>query len=1091
MKIILSSTTKGATRGILDEVKARLLDGEDSIILTTDRNAHNMERTVLETLTGLGAEFRVKVMSFTRFCVQTLGEKVRSCLTPEGSVMLLADVIEKCQDQLIYYRRVKPESLAGEVYAALTALRNSGVSTEEFREKASKLPLSLKNKAHDLSIMHDGYLATLSDKRHDSSTRLETLAKVLGDGEIKEVKNTNFFVVDMVDFNTPQLKVMEALSKTAKSLTVGLVSGFNNKNRRIYPDYTVNKVKGLSANKVTEKLVFDNLTPMQKSIAENLFAYEMLAEKEIVEVGENLSVKTALGRQDEVLSVALDIVEKVQNGARYKDFEILLGDEAYVPIVRNVFSRYGIKFFIDRKELMSEQTKVKYLLSALVVILKNYRMEEVLDFVKNPMFSLGLTCEDEGKEDDREDMVFRFENYVLEYGVNFGSFNRPFVYEGQDEKKEKELKNKIAVAERVRSAMCNALAPLELKGKREMTDFVSAARTFLENQGDAQRKHIEKLSLIDENYAKYAGQVDNKLDGVLGEIESVLVGECDLEKFNSVLTSMLKTLKIALVPTFLDSVFVGDMSSKFMGDGDMYVIGANAGALPPDSQGGAVITPKDEELFEEAEINLYPTQRQRIKQNLFTLTDILAKCSGKLTVSYSQSSSAGELNPSTIISQFEAMFKKNGEGLKAEFVSFDNLRASGVSAEKASALFATEKSTKHAVLSYGVSGRAVESDMSFFRTAYGFLSAGDKVVIDKIYSVPERLKNPAKIQNTSISRLERYFKCPYGYYLSYMLGLKPRDEGDITGLDNGTLLHAVFEEFFKALKDKRVDEESVEALAVTTFDKVVESDDRLKRLAEKPDVKRLLKKLKYEGVRTCKDLYEISLRSKFVPTYLEAEFASGKSFKPIALDVDGNRVELRGKIDRVDVYDDKFLIIDYKTFKSVTLSASEIYHGEKLQLYIYAMSIMENIDKKVAGVFYLPVFPGFVKDGQQRYKYVGQVTDNSIVREQIDCNCADKELSPVIPTAGSAGAKTGNVLGDDEFLARGQYALDIAKEGAKDIAEGYVSPKPLDGACIKCEFSAICAYKDKYPRYKYSVDNEVFLHYNEPATEDAQIGDDI
>ena len=129
---------------------------------------------------------------------------------------------------------------------------------------------------------------------------------------------------------------------------------------------------------------------------------------------------------------------------------------------------------------------------------------------------------------------------------------------------------------------------------------------------------------------------------------------------------------------------------------------------------------------------------------------------------------------------------------------------------------------------------------------------------------------------------------------------------------------------------------------------MVKGDEKLSRLSEKPDVARLLAKLKSEGVKTCRDLYEISLHSKFKPTYLEASFDRDGTFKPIALDVDGKKVELRGKIDRVDVLDDNFIILDYKTFKSVDLSAGEIYHGEKLQLYIYAMSITQNIDKKIA-----------------------------------------------------------------------------------------------------------------------------------------------
>jgi ATP-dependent helicase/nuclease subunit B len=1073
MKTIISNTINGATKGILDAVRQRLAYGEECTILTTDRNVANMERIVLDTLIGVGAEFKVKVMSFTRFAVQTLGDSVRDCLTPEGSVMLLADVIEKINGDFVYYRRVRPDSLAGEVYAALTALRNSGVSTEEFDQKADKLSTSLKNKAHDLALMHRGYMEALQDKRHDSSTRLETLAKYLSDTEDKMVKGVNYFVVDMQDFNQPQLEVLRALDKNAKSLTVGLVSGFDNKNRRIYPDDTINKIRGLSSNRVVEVVELDNLNPVQKSLSQNLFAYELLRDREMVEVGDNFNLKVALNRQDEVNFVALDIVKKVRGGARYKDFEILVGNEAYLPIIRSAFDRYGIRHFVDKKEMLASQTKVKYLLSALAVALKNYRAEEVLDFVKNPIFALTL---DESDGVGGFDKVFRFENYVLEYGINFNGFTKPFEYGDEAT---------LKVVQVVRNALVDAIKIIDLQGTNPMSSFVAGARKFLDQCADQSALLTDKLTKISEYYKKCAEQVDHKLDAILTEIEKVLVGDGDLDKFTTVLASMLKTLKIALVPTFLDSVFVGDISSKFSGNGDLYVVGANAGDLPPDTEGGAVITPKDEELFEEAGINLYPTQRQKIKQNLYTITDILSRCRGKLTVSYALSGVEGELNPSSLVQQFKTLFKKNGQPLTAENISFDNLRASMISASDTGAMFVTDKSIKHNVLTYAVSGRASERDMDVYRTAYSFMTDGDKVAVGKLYSVPDRLETPQNIQKTSISRLERYFKCPYSYFLNYTLGLKRRDEGDITGLDNGTLLHAVFENFFNALKEGTVNGDNVETLATTTFDNVVKGDERLSRLAEKPDVKRLLQKLKKEGVRTCKDLYEISLRSLFRPTYLEAEFSKDGTFKPIALDVDGRTVELRGKIDRVDVYEDNFLVIDYKTYKSVDLTASEIYHGEKLQLYIYAQAITQNLDKKIAGVFYLPVYPSYVKEGVQRYKYKGQVSCNDALRLKMDSIVEVMPSEAIIPTPGNAQGKSSAYLDTDGFNARGAYAIEMAESGVRDISSGYIAPRPIENSCTKCEFVDVCKYKDKYPRTKYSVQNDVFLHYkDEPIDND-------
>ena len=145
---------------------------------------------------------------------------------------------------------------------------------------------------------------------------------------------------------------------------------------------------------------------------------------------------------------------------------------------------------------------------------------------------------------------------------------------------------------------------------------------------------------------------------------------------------------------------------------------------------------------------------------------------------------------------FKGMFKKNGEPLTPEIISFDNLRSSMVTPEDVSVMFASKDSVRHSILTYAESGRATESDMDIYRTAYSFLRDEDKVSLDKIGGVPETIENSKKIKKTSISRLEQYFKCPYSYYLKYSLGLQKRKEGEMESFDAGTILHAIFENFF-------------------------------------------------------------------------------------------------------------------------------------------------------------------------------------------------------------------------------------------------------------------------------------------------------
>ena len=89
MKIILSNTAHDAYHRVLSELKGRLADGGEHVVIVPDKFTASSERGVIATL-GLDAVFNVSVTSFTRLAEKTIGRRIRKCLTPQGSVLLLA-----------------------------------------------------------------------------------------------------------------------------------------------------------------------------------------------------------------------------------------------------------------------------------------------------------------------------------------------------------------------------------------------------------------------------------------------------------------------------------------------------------------------------------------------------------------------------------------------------------------------------------------------------------------------------------------------------------------------------------------------------------------------------------------------------------------------------------------------------------------------------------------------------------------------------------------------------------------------------------------------------------------------------------------
>ena len=96
-----------------------------AIIIVPDAFTLAFEAGALSKL-GKESSFDLEVMSFARLAGVVLGNKLKKCLSPAGSVMLLERVIRKNEKDLRAYGRAAHKAgFAEEMYAALTAIRNS------------------------------------------------------------------------------------------------------------------------------------------------------------------------------------------------------------------------------------------------------------------------------------------------------------------------------------------------------------------------------------------------------------------------------------------------------------------------------------------------------------------------------------------------------------------------------------------------------------------------------------------------------------------------------------------------------------------------------------------------------------------------------------------------------------------------------------------------------------------------------------------------------------------------------------------------------------------------------------------------------
>ncbi len=1089
MKLILSNTSYGAYQGVIKILKSNLSSGAQNVIIAPDRFTASIESSVISSLEVDGS-FSVEVMSFTRLANKLIGKDIHKCLTPEGSVMLIGKVILDCKEDLKYYGKVAlADGFASELYAALTAIRNSGITSQQLLEREEDMSPQMRAKARDIALIYDGYLKALEGKHSDSSTRLCALAEHIKNNP-QSVATTNFYCVDIYEFSQPELEILSGLANSALSLNIGIASGYDNANKRIYPDRLISRLKSLADSKVDVIYNNEKLSAQKDVISKKLFAYVNTKNGERVSNDGVVSLRVAKDKQDEIIYLATDIRSYVRGGGRYKDCEVYVSDlDGYCDEIISTLSRYDIPYFIDKKEMLIEQAKARYILDAIAIIRSGFARREVLNFIKNPLFILKL---------DSEEHAYMFENYCLKYNIEYSRFITPFKLYDEDLNKQKpqfiynkkddkvldlQLEYENVIPERVRQQMIEAINPLNIKEGENIKKFVEGAKKVLDMVDSEWQCYVDKVSAISKFYKKCQEQVDDKLVSVLDEIYEVLDYPVKMIDFESVFKAMLKTIKIAVVPTFADCVFIGDKDSRFLGNDTLYVIGANNQKLPDVSSGGVVLSQKDEQMLSALGVEITPNQRHKVMTSMYAICDLFLKPKKCLKVSYPESADGVGLRPSTVIFELQNMLEENGKPLEIERVDFEHFMGD---TDKMSKLFSTKKACYFEVIKALESNRCDILERDTYASAKAFIDKDDRNRIDKIKNTPTRIEMPSTSyfgESTSVSRLETFYHCPYQHYFNYILSLKRRKDGDMEGTENGTILHFMLEQLFNGIKDDVIKDDNIEDKAIKYFDLAI-MENNFSRLFEKEDTKRQLMRVKQEGINVCKDLFEISKHSSFKTAYCEAKIGSG-DIKPMALPLGDKEVMLRGTIDRVDVFGDSFLIIDYKTFKSADLSKKEVYYGEKIQLFMYMRAIENSLQLKPCGVFYLPIFASFADESTSRYKYKGQASNSLEVLQAIDDRVIETPeiaIAPYKMTKGVLNKNTHISVNDMDTL--GDYAVAIASKGAEEIANGYIKPSPIQGSCDRCNFSSICAYKARFERKLTTVSDMQAFCLNDEEDED-------
>lgn len=1015
-----------------------------------------------------GGSFGTQVFSFNRFMHSRMsGDK--KLVSPEGSALIVKRAIIENRQKLCCFKNVYEPNLASAVYDLIAQLKSAKINVFDLERAEEQSAGNLKRKLKDIALIFGEYENFLNaNGLTDGNNRLYLLPEIIEKSQ--EIKNADVFVAGFSTLNKTLCEIFRSLYKSAKSLTFVIASGDND---MVYTDEIYRFVS--SEFKIEEKNAYSS--DVKKEFLSCLYRPDkrFKGENEKAAAGAE-KPKTyfyrAQNRYGEIENAAKIIRSRVTGGAKYKNFAVACEDpQVYSLIVKRVFGDYGIPYFIDETKDLAKHPLTLFVRS-LLEYARSGDKESFISIVRSPVFLPDKSLADE------------LENYVVKNVSYKKSLCVPFVAAAEN----------LAEFERIRGAI-GRLSALFKKSQPFNAACENVKNALVEINAEQNLKLLgEELKAANKNeLAAYNDQAYDKFLSVLSDCSELLGDkEAGAKELSDVLVSGMAAVKVSLIPEFNDCVFVGDFRAvKYKEYKKLFMAGLTS-AVPEAKADCALLCDGDLKKLDEISVAVEPKIKQvnrRARENA-----CFAACafSEECFFSYPLHSGDGQEGASEIFTGALEFFKNGDKNSVADDKSYyaSAFAAGGNRVKDYLALGYLTPRVAVSSFSRGVGDfkEGKKTDFSAESAYYSLCESAmqnksDERKTDGAYDFSEDLAalngvlNRANVETgyysagvdyigggASATAIEGFFACPYSNFLSRGLKLKERDLSDVSPMDMGTLVHEIAEKFGAEVKNGDISGEKQAIIRAGEIFCEVVGKEEYARYQSSPRGKKIFEFVKKEAVRFCRDLYCGALGSEFKPAYLEIEFGRGK-ISPIKVSTRKGDFKIVGKVDRVDVFENKMRIVDYKTGAVKPAEIDEgLYSGNKLQLFLYADAFSAKY--KTVGAYYFPIADDFAKEGESRtLKMQGRTLADMQTLGLLDKGrqTGGEEFIDAKASLNKDGSfkLTKSFLTENDFKNYLEYSRLVAGEGLAEIKEGVIVPSPYNDQCSFCKFKCVCGYDDE------------------------------
>lgn len=1106
LKLIYGKSGSGKSEYCFKEI-AKDINKEKIYLIVPNQMALMAEKKLME-ITNNVSLINTEVITFNRMAFRVrneIGGAKKTNLSKSGKAMLLYDILCKQKDSLNFLG--KSSENVDIIGNSITEFKKHRIDINKLREECNNTQdVYLKLKLNDMITMYEEFESSIQNRFLDENDVLDILNNQIV--ESNQFKDAIIYIDEFVGFTTQEYQIIAKLLQIAKQVNITICTDNLMQNEELDKDiFYASKNTGIKliniakeyGIEIEEDVKLKNLYRFKneelKHLEENFYK---IPYKKYEEEPKNIKMFLANNQYSEIEHIATQIVKLVRNEEyRYKDISVITKNlSIYSSLIKVIFSNYNIPVFIDEKRELSENIIVKFLISVLEICNKNWSYESVFNYLKTGFVNI-----------EREE-IFKLENYCIRWGIKGNKwYKEDWNYVGKDEY----TKEEVDRLNELRRMIVKPIRNLQEKAKKDNTFFnlTKILYEFLQEMKLEETIKLKINKLEEKGFIELANEYETSFK-VLIELfdEIVLVfGEekTNFDKYISTLKIGLKNTGLGKIPATQDEVIVGDVSrSRSHKVKAVFIIGINDGEFPSVYKDEGFFNDKDREYLKEQGFELANGSLENLYEENFNIYKAFTVAEEKLFLSYASSDNEGRtLRPSILITKMKKIYSNLQEtsdiiSQEKEIITknntFDNL---------------IEKLNDYQ------EGKDVEDIwfdvLNYYENDALWKSRLLKSLEGITYTnIPEQIKPEfvkklyGETLHTTISRLERYRSCPFSFYLEYGLKLKEKKSLKLDPIDTGSFMHEVIDTFFENVSNKKI---SIKEIENADIEKIVKQIVEEKLNLTSNYIFKSIPKFIILTNRLCR-LVTLSIiyivqglkNTDFEVVGNEIEFKNGKEYRPIEIVTkDGKKVEITGKIDRIDLAKDetgKYIrIIDYKS-SAKDINLNEVLAGLQLQLITYLDAVCQDKDLIPAGILYFGLVEPKIDKGKrakditeeeieqklrEHFRMNGLVLAEMNIINMMDNKLKDGEKSDVIPVKIKKDGtmdKTSKGVSRKEFEILQKYVKNTLAQISKEILDGNIDIKPYYNVktkrkpCEYCKYNSICNFKKGFYGNDYNyIDN--------------------